>query len=90
MLEKRILEGQEKIDTLRAELEFLPVGTTLDSKIRCKLCGHEFFYKDAYARELLDVAGYYELTVNSFQNVMAAFKILKYFNNTSCKFLVKF
>ena len=61
MLEKRILEGQEKIDTLRAELEFLPVGTTLDSKIRCKLCGHEFFYKDALARELLDVAGYYEL-----------------------------
>lgn len=61
MLVKRILEGQEKIDTLRAELEFLPVGTTLDSKIRCKLCGHEFFYKDAFARELLDVAGHYEL-----------------------------
>ena len=61
MLEKRILEGQEKIDTLKAELEFLPAATTLNSKIRCKLCGSEFLYKDVIARELLDVAGYYEL-----------------------------
>ena len=61
MSEKRILEGQEKLNTLNAELQFLPAGTTLNSKIRCKICGNEFLYKDVIARELLEVVGYYEL-----------------------------
>ncbi len=32
----KLLEGQDKEKTLIYDLQFMPSGTTLDSKVRCK------------------------------------------------------
>ena len=57
----RILKGSEKEKNLTYDLQFMPSGTTLDSKVRCKKCGKEFTYKDSTALELFDVVGSYEM-----------------------------
>lgn len=61
MHEPRILNEEEKQHELIYDLEFLPLGTTLDSKVRCKKCGKEFIYKESTVLELFDVVGYYEM-----------------------------
>jgi len=45
----KLQEGQDKEKTLIYDLQFMPSGTTLDSKVRCKKCGKEFTYKDSIA-----------------------------------------
>lgn len=61
MHEPRLLENDEKIKTLTYDLQFMPNGTTLDTKVRCKKCGKEFLYKESTAVELFDVVGSYEM-----------------------------
>lgn len=61
MHEPRILEDNEKIKTLTYDLQFMPAGTTLETKVRCKKCGKEFLYKESTAVELFDVVGSYEM-----------------------------
>ena len=61
MHEPRILDGEEKTSELLYDLDFLPAGTSLDSKVRCKKCGKEFSYKDSTVLELFDVVGYYNI-----------------------------
>ena len=61
MHEPRILEDEKKITTLTYDLQFMPTGTTLETKVRCKKCGNEFFYKESTAVELFDVVGSYEM-----------------------------
>ena len=61
MHKPRILGEQEKEKALIYDLQFMPSGTTLDSKVRCKKCGKEFIYKDSTALELFDVVGSYEM-----------------------------
>lgn len=57
----KLLEGQDKEKTLIYDLQFMPSGITLDSKVRCKKCGKEFTYKDSIVLELFDVVGSYEM-----------------------------
>ena len=57
----KLLEGQDKEKTLTYDLQFMPSGTTLDSKVRCKKCGKEFVFKDSTALELFDIVGSYEI-----------------------------
>lgn len=61
MHEPRILDEQEKNKTLTYDLQFMPAGTTLDTKVRCKKCGKEFLYKESTSVELFDVVGSYEM-----------------------------
>lgn len=55
------IEGEEKEKELIYDFQFMPEGTTLDSKVRCKICGNEFLYKDSTVLELFDVVGYYKI-----------------------------
>lgn len=61
MQEPKNLNEEEKTHELIYDLEFLPPGTTLDSKVRCKKCCKEFIYKEATVLELFDVVGYYNI-----------------------------
>lgn len=61
MKPEKLLEGQEKEKALIDDLQFMPSGTTLISKVRCKKCRKEFVYKDSQALEFFDVVGYYEI-----------------------------
>lgn len=61
MKPEKLLEGQDKEKTLTYDLQFMPSGTTLDSKVRCKKCGKEFLYKESTVVELFDVVGSYEM-----------------------------
>lgn len=61
MKPENLLEEKEKEKTLIYDLQFMPSGTTLASKVRCKKCGKEFAYKDSTALELFDAVGYYEM-----------------------------
>lgn len=61
MYQPRILDEEEKQHELNYDLDFLPSGTTLDSKVRCKKCGKEFLYKESTVVELFDVVGSYEM-----------------------------
>ena len=58
---EKLLVGLEKEKALTYDLQFMPSGTTFDSKVRCKKCGKEFVYKDSTALELFDVVGFYEM-----------------------------
>ena len=61
MKPEKLLEGQDKEKALTYDLQFMPSGASLDSKVRCKKCGKEFVYKDSTALELFDVVGHYEM-----------------------------
>lgn len=61
MQQLRILDGEEKTSELIYDLKYLPTGTNLDSKVRCKKCGKEFIYKESTVLELFDVVGSYEM-----------------------------
>lgn len=61
MHEPRKLDDPEKLKALSYDLQFMPAGTTLDTKVRCKKCGREFLYKESTAVELFDVVGSYEM-----------------------------
>ena len=61
MKPEKLLEGQDKEKALTYDLQFMPSGTILDSKVRCKKCGSEFLYKESTAVELFDVVGSYEM-----------------------------
>ncbi len=61
MFEPRILENEEKTEILTYDLQFMPTGTTLNSRLRCKECGRDFLYKESVAVELFDVVGFYEM-----------------------------
>lgn len=61
MKPEKVLEAQEKERLLIYDLQFMPFGTTLDSKVRCKKCGKDFISKESTALELFDVVGSYEM-----------------------------
>ena len=61
MKPEKLLNGQEKEKALTYDLQFMPSGTNLNSKVRCKKCGKEFTYKDSTTLELFDAVGYYEM-----------------------------
>ncbi len=61
MKPENLIEGQDEEKNLIYDLQFMPSGTTLDSKVKCKKCGKEFLYKESTVLELLDVVGYYEM-----------------------------
>ena len=59
MNEKTIVDGPDKIKELTYDLQFMPQNTSLESKVKCKICGKEFLYKDSTVVELCDVVGFY-------------------------------